>query len=177
MMRRSCASPAPRLRIALFREKMQHRPSRGLRGGRRSEDRFQDHPPVREERHEQTQRAAHDDGRDLAVLGMHPDEHEALDRQDRGGHNRERRAQWKTAGTISPTVQTSSRMPRAVQASRGNAPKDGTSLLTLSNMKTFMTPDAPYRSAARACRTHNRMFIVVPPPGFRVGAGRLLRGI
>src|SRR5271170_407749 len=51
--------------------------------------------------------------------------------------------QWKAAGTISPTVQTSSRMPRAIHASRGNAPKDGTSLLTLSNMKTFMTPDAP----------------------------------
>jgi hypothetical protein len=30
----------------------------------------------------------------------------------------------------------------------------------LSNMKTFMTPDAPYRSAARTCSTHNRMFIV-----------------
>jgi hypothetical protein len=27
-------------------------------------------------------------------------------------------------------------------------------------MKTFMTPDDPYRSAARTCRTHNRMFIV-----------------
>jgi hypothetical protein len=44
----------------------------------------------------------------------------------------------------------------------------------LSNMKTFMTPDAPYRSAARTCRTHNRMFIVVSPPGFRADAGRFL---
>jgi hypothetical protein len=31
-------------------------------------------------------------------------------------------------------------MPRAIQASRGNAPKDGTPSRTLSNMKTFMTP-------------------------------------
>jgi hypothetical protein len=27
-------------------------------------------------------------------------------------------------------------------------------------MKTFMTPDVPYRSAPKTCRTHNRMFIV-----------------
>jgi hypothetical protein len=26
-------------------------------------------------------------------------------------------------------------------------------------MNAFMEPDAPYRSAARTCRTHNRMFI------------------
>jgi hypothetical protein len=32
----------------------------------------------------------------------------------------------------------------------------------LSNMKTFMTPDEPYRSAARTCSTHNSMFIVCP---------------
>src|ERR1700691_3261443 len=49
--------------------------------------------------------------------------------------------QWNAAGTMSPTVQTSSRMHRAIQAFRGKAPKDGTSLLTLSTMKTFMTPD------------------------------------
>ena len=53
-------------------------------------------------------------------------------------------------------------MPRAIQASRGNAPKDGTSPLTLSNMKAFMTPDAPYMSAASTCKTHNSMFIVCP---------------
>jgi hypothetical protein len=49
---------------------------------------------------------------------------------------------------------------RAIQASRGNALKDGTSWLTFSNMKTFMTPDAPYRSAPRTCKTHNRTLIV-----------------
>ena len=57
----------------------------------RSEDRFQDQPAVRDERHEEAQHDAHDDGRDLAVLDVHPNEHEALDRQDRGGHHRERR--------------------------------------------------------------------------------------
>jgi hypothetical protein len=51
-------------------------------------------------------------------------------------------------------------MPRIIQAFRGKAPKDGTSWLTLSNMKTFMTPDDAYRRAARIWRTHNRMFIV-----------------
>ncbi|MND00526.1 hypothetical protein D3C83_191770 [compost metagenome] len=38
--------------------------------------------------------------------------------------------QWKTAGTIRPIVQTSSMIPRVVQASRGNAPKDATPSLT-----------------------------------------------
>src|SRR5262249_26087049 len=31
--------------------------------------------------------------------------------------------QWRAAGTISPTTQTSSMMPRAIQTRRGNAPK------------------------------------------------------
>jgi hypothetical protein len=39
------------------------------------------------------------------------------DRQDRGGHHRERRMPVEGGGTISPTVQTSSTMPRAIQAS------------------------------------------------------------
>ena len=60
---------------------------------------------------------------------------------------------------MSPTVHRSSRSPKLSQALRGNAPKDGTSWLILSNMKTFMTPDAPYMSAARTCMTHNTMFI------------------
>src|SRR5687768_87276 len=69
----------------------------------------------------------------------------------------------------------SSRMPRAIQASRGNAPKDGTCPLTLSNMKTFMMPEAPYRSAARICRTHNKMFIVcLLPVSAAAHAGRFL---
>src|SRR6516162_1114322 len=57
----------------------------------RSEDRLQEHPAVRDECHEETQHDAHDSRRDLAVLDVNPDEHEALDRQDRGGHDRERR--------------------------------------------------------------------------------------
>jgi hypothetical protein len=84
-----------------------------------------------------------DDRCDFAILNVHADEYEALDRQDRGGQHREFRVQWKAEGTINPTTQTSSRMPRIVQTFLGNAPKDETSLLTLSNMKSFMTPDAP----------------------------------
>ena len=67
--------------------------------------------------------------------------------------------QRKAAGTTSPTEQTSSRMPSQSQAPRGRASNDGTSLLILSNMKTFMTPDPAYRIAVRACRTHRRISI------------------
>ena len=69
---------------------------------RASEDRFQDHPAVCDECHEEAQPDAHDDGRDLAVLGVHPDEHEALDRQDRGGHHRERRVPVEGGGHDQP---------------------------------------------------------------------------
>jgi hypothetical protein len=51
--------------------------------------RTQDQPAVRDERHQEAQDAAHDDGRNLAVLDVHPNEHEALDRQNGGGHHRE----------------------------------------------------------------------------------------
>ena len=55
---------------------------------RRSEDRLQDHAAVRDERHEEAQHATQDDGRGLVVLNVHPDEHEALGRQDRGSEDR-----------------------------------------------------------------------------------------
>ena len=129
-------------------------------GVSRSNDRLEDHPPIRDERHDEAQHASHNNGPHLVVLDVHPDEHEALDRQNCGGHHRECRQPAEGGGTISPTTQTSSRMPRAIQASCGNAPKDGTCPLILSNIKTFMKPDAPYMSAAKTCRTHNRMFIV-----------------
>jgi hypothetical protein len=70
--------------------------------------------------------------------------------------------QWRAAGTMSPTAHASSRIPRTIHAFRGNAPKLGTSWLTLSNKKTFMTPDDPYRSAARTCRTQNNIFMMYP---------------
>jgi len=34
-------------------------------------------------------------------------------------------------------------------------------------MKAFITPDAPYRSAARTCRTHNKTFIAAFYPAQR----------
>jgi hypothetical protein len=34
-------------------------------------------------------------------------------------------------------------MPRSIHVCRDNAPKDGTSPLISSNMKTFMTPEDP----------------------------------
>jgi hypothetical protein len=74
-------------------------PSARCRGvERRSKDRFQDHPPVCDERHEETQHAAHDDGCDLAVLGVHSDEDEALDHEDHGGYYRERRVPVEGGG-------------------------------------------------------------------------------
>jgi serine/threonine protein kinase len=68
----------------------------------RSDDRFQDQSAIRDERHEEAQYAAQDDGRDLVVLDVHPDEHEALDRQDRGGHHRERRLPADSTGDYQP---------------------------------------------------------------------------
>jgi len=71
-------------------------------------------------------------GGDLAVLGMHPDEHEALDARTAAAPRLHGR-QWKIAGTISRLRQTSQGGRGLSRLSRGNAPKDGTSLLTLSN--------------------------------------------
>jgi hypothetical protein len=78
-------------------------------------------------------------------------------------------------GDDEPDRAQSSTMPRVIQAFRSKAPKEGTSWLTLSNMKTLMTPDDPYRSAARTCRTHNSTFIVCPfPVSESARAGRFL---
>src|SRR6185436_10460599 len=63
----------------------------------RSEDRLQDQPAVRDERHEEAQDAAQDDRRDLVVLDVHPNEHEALDREGRGCYHRECRIPMKGA--------------------------------------------------------------------------------
>jgi hypothetical protein len=46
------------------------------------------------------------------------------------------------------TVYINSTMPRVGQASRGNASRDRTSFFIRSNIKTFMTPEAAYTSAA-----------------------------
>src|SRR5689334_18204356 len=62
---------------------------------RRSEDRRQYRPAVREERHQQAQHAAEDYGPGLAVLDVYPDENEALGRQDRGSHHRQPRLPMK----------------------------------------------------------------------------------
>src|SRR5262245_57992230 len=61
-----------------------------LRRGLSRSDRPQDHSTVRDKCHDEAQYAAQENGRNLAVLGVHPDEHEALDRQNRGGYHRER---------------------------------------------------------------------------------------
>ncbi len=61
---------------------------------------------------------------------------------------------------MSPTTHTSSSMPMANHVLRGSAPNDGTSLLTFSNMKTFMMPDAPYTRAPSAWRIQRRVFMV-----------------
>src|SRR4051812_47322192 len=74
------------------------RPSSNGQAARRSEDRVQDHPAVRNERHGEAQHGAQDNGCDLAVLGVHPDEHDALDREERGGQHGERRPPVKGGG-------------------------------------------------------------------------------
>lgn len=47
---------------------------------RRSEDRMQNHPAIRDERHEETEHTAQDHGRYFPVLDVYTDEHEALQR-------------------------------------------------------------------------------------------------
>ena len=87
-------------------------------------------------------------GGNLAVLDMHPDEHGALDRQNAGSDHVSAGCQRKAAGMMTLTVYINSTMPRVGQASRGNASHDRTSFVIRSNIKTFMTPDAAYTSAA-----------------------------
>ena len=87
-------------------------------------------------------------GGNLAVLDMHPDEHGALDCQNAGSDHVSAGCQRKAAGMMTLTVYINSTMPRVGQASRGNASRDRTSFFIRSNIKTFMTPDAAYTSAA-----------------------------
>src|SRR6202050_1863319 len=69
---------------------------------RHSDDWLQNHPPIRDERHEEAQHAAQNHGRDLAVLDVHPDEHEALDRENRGSQDRQRRLPMERGGDDEP---------------------------------------------------------------------------
>src|SRR4029453_18670019 len=108
------------------------------RAVRRSDDRLQDHPPVRDERHEEPQHGAEDYRRDLAVLGVHPDEYEALDREDRGGHHRERRPPVDGGGDDQPDGADEFKDAEGHRGFPRQCAKDRTSALTLSNMKTFM---------------------------------------
>jgi hypothetical protein len=70
--------------------------------GRRSGDRVQNHPAIRDERHEETQHAAQNHGRDLAVLDVHPDEHEALEGENRGSQDRQQRLPMERGGDDEP---------------------------------------------------------------------------
>lgn len=62
--------------------------------GRRSPDGSQDESAVRDEGHEQTERRAEQDRRQLPVLDVNPDEHQALDREE---NRRQRRQAWPPA--------------------------------------------------------------------------------
>ncbi len=68
----------------------------------RSEDRLQNHPSIRDEHHKEAQHGAQDHGRDLAVLDVYPDEHDALHRQDRGSQDRQRRLPMEHVGDDEP---------------------------------------------------------------------------
>jgi hypothetical protein len=83
----------------------------------------------------------------LAVLDMHPNEHGALDRQNAGSDHVSAGCQRKVAGMMTLTVYINS---------RGNASRDRTSFFIRSNIKTFMTPDAAYTSAAAG--SYQRMY-------------------
>ena len=63
---------------------------------------LEDQAAVGDERHEKAERGAHDEGRDLAALNVYPYKNEAFDRQDRGGHHRERRLPVECGGDDQP---------------------------------------------------------------------------
>jgi hypothetical protein len=73
---------------------------------RRSEDQLQNHPAIRDERHQEAQHTAQDHGRDLAVLDVHRDEHEVLDHQDRDSQDRQRRLPMERGGDDEPAPST-----------------------------------------------------------------------
>jgi hypothetical protein len=77
-----------------------------------------------------------------------------------------------TEGTMRPTTQTISMIPSSVQTLFGNAPNDFTSALTLSNMKTFMVPEARKTRAPRHCNIQRATFIGAS--GECVAAGPIL---
>lgn len=63
---------------------------------------MQNHPSIHDEGHEEAQLAAQNRGCDLAVLDVHPDEHEALDRENRGGQDRQWRLPMEGGGDDEP---------------------------------------------------------------------------
>jgi len=63
---------------------------------------MQNHPAIRDERHEEAQHAAQDRRRDLAILDVHPDEHDAFDRQGRGSQDRQQRLPMVRVGEDEP---------------------------------------------------------------------------
>ncbi len=74
---------------------------------------------------------------------VHADEHEALDRQHRRGRDRERRPPVQGARDDERDHTDQFENAEGRPGCPRQRTKDGTSALTLSNMKTFMTPDAP----------------------------------
>ena len=78
----------------------------------RSEDRLQNHPTIHDERHEEAQDAAQDHGRDLPVLDVHPPNTRLSTAKTVAARIVSGGCQWNAAGTMSPTVHTSSRIPR-----------------------------------------------------------------
>jgi hypothetical protein len=91
---------------------------------------------MRDERHDETEHDAQDRGRALAVLDVPRDEHQALDRQDRGRH------------------------PRAPGASEGQRTKGRDALAYLVEHEDLHDARRVEKERSEAFRTHNRMFIL-----------------
>lgn len=72
-------------------------------------------------------------GRGRAVLDVHPDEHEALDRQDRGGYPCERRPPVEGGGDDQPGCIDELEDAKDHSGSARQRTKEGTSALALSN--------------------------------------------
>ena len=93
---------------------------------------------------------------------MDPYEYEALDREEGGGQTGQLRMPMNGGRNQEPDSTDKLQNAQCGPSLPRQGTEDETPWLTFSNMKTFITPDAPYRSAASVCSIHNRIFIMRP---------------
>lgn len=84
------------MQVPVWDSQLVRKPS--LETGRQSKDWLQNYPAIRDERHEEAQDATQDQGSDLAILQVHPDEDAAFDGKYRGSQDRHARLPMESGG-------------------------------------------------------------------------------